>query len=236
MNAAAQNSGFQGRHFSLNYAVFTSQAFTGPAEGGGSGVFSFNTNHHFNLDAVVARRLSLGASFEYAHTRFSFKERFTDYYTATDEYGSPYTASIKLSSSSTGNIEIYGIGIYPRIFFKGSIAPLGTYFKPEFIVQLVKVYPGNPSYLISTPNYDGPEFVNKSPYLNYMIMLEFGQNRLFFKRLFLDYGFRIGIMPKATKYFDAARNDRTYLEVESMSRISRHMLFNVKAGIGVLLF
>jgi hypothetical protein len=84
--------------------------------------------------------------------------------------------------------------------------------------------------------YQGPDFINKSPYLNYMIMLEFGQNRLFFGRLFLDYGFRLGIMPKIGKYLNASVDERDYLEVVPLNRVGGHFLFNVKVGVGVLLF
>ncbi len=235
-SAQSQNSGYLGKHFSLNYNLYTSQAITGPSEHGGKGWLSFNTNHHFFLDAAVARSLSIGLSFAYVHTNFSYENTLSDYYLLADGHGGFSLQHVSLRSNSVGNMDVYGIGIYQRIFFKGSIAPLGTYIKPELMIQLIKPSAGNPVYLFAPAEYTGPEFVDPGTVVNYALMIDFGQNRLLFNRMFIDYGFRIGLSPRHFASKNTVYGETNYLERASLERMGRHLLFNVKLGIGVLLF
>jgi hypothetical protein len=229
---SAQNSGYQGKKFSLHYNLFASNAFLNPNEFGNHGIFSFNTLHHVDLDACIARRLTLGLSFEYIHNSFSYKKTFNY------EIGN---YSSYFHSNSIGKMEVYGIGLFLKIFTKGSIAPLGTYVKPQLSLLFYKVYPGNPittSGLYFNEITDG--FVNKSPYKTVAISLEVGQNRLLFSRMFIDYGVRVGILPTIafisndnTMHDDAAQ---VYLKYVPLKRIGAQYLFNIKLGVGVLLF
>jgi hypothetical protein len=228
----AQNSGYRGKKLSLNYSLYTFSALTNPNEFGNHKFYSFNTCHHANLDIAVGRRICLGASFEYIHTGFYFTEDIK-----VDYPNEPYSSAQFGRSSSQGKMEMYGVGIYAKFFFKGNIAPLGTYLKPEITMMLYKVYPGVPVVSGVPAGYADPVFLNNSPYKTFAISLELGQNRILFNRMFIEYGIRLGMMPSMLNYLQGNEitNDE-YLKAIPQERLAYHYLINVKLGIGVLLF
>jgi hypothetical protein len=232
----AQNPGYQGKRFSLNYNFYTFNALENPNENGESGLLSFNTTHYANLDMAVFRKMTVGASFEYINTGFKFKENYN--IPIPDPYD-PYNSSYydEVHSESVGKMEAYEVGLYLRKFFGGNIAPLGSYFKPEISLIFYKVYPGNPIPTYKPPGYGDPVFNNQSPYKTVAISLELGQNRVLFNRLFIDYGLRLKLIPAALKQAESGHNSNTtYLQIIPRYRLAMLELFNIKLGIGVLLF
>lgn len=227
----AQNPGYQGRRFSLNYNLNFFNALNNPNAAGQSGWFSFNTAHYGMLDATVSKRISLGVSFRYLRTAFKFDESFE--VPVIEQYS---MTSKNVTSSSIGVTESYSVGIYGRFFFRGNIAPLGTYWKPGIDLVFYKVYPGHPEPRFCESCAE-PYFRNWSPYKTLALSLELGQNRILFDRLFIDYGVRLALYPflGPSSQNTTVDND-TYLKVVPLKRIAAHDFFNVKLGVGVLLF
>jgi len=234
---SAQNPGYLGRRLSLNYSLYTLNALRFPNECGNSGFLSFNTLHYINADITVGRRTGLGVAVEYMRTSIPYSEPL-HYSSGYDPYG--YYNYGSFTSKDVGKMETWGAGLYLKRYFRGNIAPLGTYFKPQITVLISNVQPGNPV------NRNGQTFDdldirlrNMDPYFNLAISLELGQNRIFFNRLFIDYGIRLGIIPKASSIVDDYRSDLTedtYIDDVYFRRLASHYLINVKAGVGVLLF
>jgi hypothetical protein len=225
-----QNPGYQGRRVSLNYSFYTFNALNNPNEFGHSGILSFNTSHYANIDIALRRKITLGLSFEYIHTGFKFSDMYSVPTLGSDIYARVY-------SSSVGKMEAYSIGFYPRFFFKGNIAPLGTYIKPEIDLIFYKVYPGNPVPTDPPPDCGDPVFSNQSPYMAYAISLELGQNRILFNRLFIDYGLRLKVLPGMWGLMQGGSvSNKSYLKEVPYSRLGALELFNIKVGLGVLLF
>ncbi len=235
----AQNSGYCGKRFSFHYNLYTMNALRFPNECGNMGVFSFNTLHHVDFDIAVARRLSLGLALEYMRTSLPYTSTLN--YVDRDPYDYYNYGYKTFRSSMVGKMETFGLGFFLKRFFKGNIAPLGTYFKPQVTLLFTNIFPGNPKNSHGVALNDlNVHMSNPSPLVNVAISLELGQNRIFFKRMFIDYGVRLGIMPTASGFMESGipsdLEGHDYLPTVAKARLSSHYLFNVKAGIGVLLF
>lgn len=235
VSVGAQNPGYQGNRFSLFYDFYTMNALRFPNESGYNGFSSFNTKHAVNLDIATGRHICLGVALEYLRTSFPYNDglRYT-----RPAYTGDYT-NYTFISHDCGKIETYITGIYLKRFFTGNLAPLGTYIKPQISLMTYKVYPGNPLDRNGNSLSDlGIKLTNNSPYYSLAISLEIGQTRIFFNRMFIDYGVRVGIMPGAREFLSGLPDlmAYNYLDEIPKMRLSTHYLLDVKAGVGVLLF
>lgn len=230
-----QNSGYQGKKFSLNYSTYFVNALRFPNQFGNKGLLAFNAMHHLNADVVVGRRKTLGLSFEYARTSFDFGNHLE--YQTEDIYGY-YSQRLVYRTDDVGRIDMYTCGIYMRHFFKGNIAPLGTYIKPGLNIIIYSVDPGDPvSKKGLTLEDAGIDLINDSPYFAYNITIEVGQNRIFSNRMFLDYGLRLGVSPHAASYAgnEVEHSRFGFLQDVSHRRLDSMLLLNAKIGVGILL-
>ena len=230
----AQNPGYQGKKLSMNYSFYTINALRFPNEAGNTGLLAFNAIHYANLDMAVSKKRSIGVSFQYLHTCFRYDNEYEIEYTS-DWGGSEMT--MQTHSHSLGRVESYNIGIYPRFFFRGNISPLGTYLKLELLGINYKVYPGNPVPEDKPNGYQPPKFSHDVSYWNIAFAFGIGQNRIFFNRMFLDYGLRFKIYPDMLSERDVtAYTNKDYLKKVPYARLASMELFNIKVGVGVLLF
>jgi hypothetical protein len=236
MAVHAQNSGYLGRKFSLNYNTYFSNALNFPNQFGNSGLLSFNVMHHVEADVVVGRHKTLGLNFEYAKTSFPYSNYLE--YRAKDVNGVYTGRMATFRTKDVGKIDVFGCGIYLRHFFKGNIAPLGTYIKPGLNIVFFNADPGDPVSTNGLTLEDaGITLNNYGPYMSFNISMEVGQNRIFFNRMFLDYGLRLGISPtEAIIMSDGIDVTKSgFLGSISRRRVDSMLLFNAKIGVGVLL-
>jgi hypothetical protein len=229
----AQVPGYMGRKISLNYAFCFSNAFSFPTAKGNTGLFAFNKIHQLDIDFVVARRTSLGITATYAKTSFPWADHFS--YEST--YTGSYYNQIIFRTRDIGVLNVYSGGIYLKRFFKGYIAPLGCYFKPGINLDILAAQIGNPVSISGDTLSDlGLRVVNASPYFTWHISAEIGQTHIFWNRLILDYGLRLGINPLGLDYINSGRQNSLHF-VQSLSRDRALSMFlvNARIGVGILL-
>lgn len=248
--AYCQSPGYLGRKFSVNYDFYFINAMSNPNTGGNTGFFSFTTAHCIAPEYVVGRRVALGLSARYSQTGYFYKSDLEyDGPVALNSYYRNYTlqACNRKTTGGTlsGTMKVITAGFYPKLYLKGAIAPLGSYFKPEVVVNFTTVEAASPKKVEDYLNHDhyynsekvpSPDIKNFSPYISLGVGMEFGESRILFNRLILDYGLRMGLTFGSFMMTNQALTESNYFEVVSGRRLFQASLLNLKVGVGLLAF
>lgn len=244
----AQNPGYLGKHVSLQYGYYISNAISNPNYNGNKGLLAFNNQHNLGLEITVSKKLSLGIRGGYGRTGFDYnaKIEISNYNYYDDYYNYYYYYDCKFALNQKGKINFYSIGIYPKIFLRGNISPLGAYIKPEFYMTFMDVNPNDPDLLpiFNNDNYMDfkADFPPSPTYGAFAMSIELGVNKIYFNRFFLDFGVKLSLT--TLRYNDEAASntinytipEANYLKIASQDRIFFHNLLGIKAGTGILLF
>ncbi|MEI6765939.1 MAG: hypothetical protein WCM76_09880 [Bacteroidota bacterium] len=245
----SQSPGYNGKKFSINYGFYFINATSNPNTNGNNGFFCFTTTHCLAPEYVVGRHIAMGLSLRYSRTGFFYKSNLIyNNNLAYNPYGSSYTlfgSNNKTDHRLTGTMNVISAGIYPKIFLKAGIAPLGSYMKPELIISMTYVQAAsdakmndyiNADHYYNVPDYPSPKISNYSPYMTIGAGLEFGETRILFNRLVLDYGLRMGLTFGSFMNQQAQVTESNYYELVSGRRLFQASLLNLKVGVGLLAF
>ena len=227
-------------------------ALTNPNENGEYGFTSFNTRHVLSADWVISLSQSIGLSFHHTNTQYEFKREFNFTYLYKDDDGIVHSVKdIVFFQSHYENLSVYSIGLHTNLYFDQNIAPLGKYFKPEILLITFKsTYDQSAanrsidnSYHVKMLSY--PVLTNKKPFHTVAIGATTGLHRIFFNRLLFDIGFQFGFVVGGKKLdewneIDGFTNNKinqdNYIAISAKSRLTTQYLFNINAGLGLLIF
>jgi hypothetical protein len=254
LSAEAQAPGYLGKHFIVNYDIYTFPALRNPNQNGNKGILAYNTRHVISVDWVTGVSQSVGLSFHLTKSTFKFKRglNFTYKYNRYG-YDDTYTETIYYNDAK-GQLSAYAIGLHTNLYFNQFIAPLGTYFKPEILLIRFNVtyddnlarqdlanHTTNAGYTMLTY----PILPNKNPYTTVAIGATLGTHYIFFNRLIFDVGLQLGWVvggKKMSEWMDnevinsKKVNEDNYISVSAKSRLMSQYLINMNAGLGILIF
>jgi hypothetical protein len=242
----AQSPGYMGKHFVLHYAfnffptVGPTTEITNRTNGfnllfnGGfvdAELVGLNKTHAFELDCLYHKRKAICFNFQYGKTGI-------DYPLANVQYdGSLKTPAI---------VQVMGIGIGIKSFKRENIAPYGPYVKWEAMMLLNKITYNNTNWSIPDPmNANERLKVNQGKgkilFNVFAIGFSWGKQRIFFDKLVLDRGVKLGVVPKALwiiqdEQSQANGNAVKLFEEAGIQRIFARQLINFHLGIGFLAF
>jgi hypothetical protein len=217
----AQVPGFQGKKLSIEGSLIFNTAFFNPNENFKKGYTAFNKRIQAGAEYIIGRNLSVGGSYgifnsglEYNHNTYNSSSYYS--YNTIDKY--------KISSNVAG--------LYLKIFKfrkKGAIAPYGTYGKIGLLSVMIR---GEFFERSSSSIPDPPEKLNSSTLilLNYGFGKQFIIKSRFIARVGADFGLNVFTLASSVT---ASSNT---LERLAIKRISNGMVFNLEAGLGILLF
>jgi hypothetical protein len=94
----------------------------------------------------------------------------------------------------------------------------------------------NYNHYYNSTDYPSPEIRNYSPYMTIGAGLEFGETRILFNRLVLDYGLRMGLTFGSYMNRQTQVTESNYYELVSGRRLFQASLLNLKVGVGFLAF
>ncbi|MBC8047586.1 MAG: hypothetical protein H7Y00_12375 [Fimbriimonadaceae bacterium] len=262
-----QSPGYMGKKFSIFYEPsisptitnhFTDQNYEIETQ---YNAFILNFQHAFSLDYVISRNIALGLSFK------KMKSQIPGVH-YTEEM--PYVPGDHLYTYYAGDVNLNSK--FASIYFKtfkfekfGSIAPVGSFSKYEFMVGYVEGSTGTPSGVETIPEefseseyYDGLTgdfypayfFTNKFEELNFdtkttvfALLYTWGKQSLFLDRIYLNHSFQLGwVMVATVNYTDAivygmggGDLEESYVR-DVNNRMQGALLFNLSLGIGFLAF
>ena len=234
IHLSGQITGYQGKRFLINYSQYFSLAIANPNVNNNSGWRSFNYYCEIEPEYVIGNKNTFGLNAGYTKTSFSYDKFFESKGMLNGREVNQYD----FEKSVFGKITLFSTGFFFRHFFNGNIAPLGTYLKFGANWLHYTIDPGDPRMANGWPLDETPFEVHNDPsYNTWLVNLEVGQTRIFFKRLLLDYGLKMSFNPGAIKRlspgFDAHTRD-FYKEI-SLRRINSFSFLSAKVGIGILL-
>ncbi|WMJ74195.1 hypothetical protein RCC89_13610 [Cytophagaceae bacterium ABcell3] len=229
--------GYQGKKFSINYAVESISVLDGPNYKGNNltSFPSFNYSHLARLEYVLTRKTSIGLTYSFFRTAISQKEIDIaeyppNYDHGRDDYIDPEYIDV------FQRIYVQSLGLNYRVYggSSGNLAPMGNY--ADFETQL----------LFWSATQDSVNTHKKLQSGTSMLLgVGFGRQVVAFDRLLIDFGIRFRIIPgfflaqsRETNRFldddyDPNEIDFTYPVLE---RLSRHQAINFRIGIGFLAF
>ncbi len=229
--ALGQASGYMGKKLLITGEVSFFNALFNPNHNMNKGLnkFSFNFRSTTDLDYVVARNATLGATFDVFYTGM-------DYDWNNPEFDEPLIPGID-DLFEHGRIFGYGYGLNYKIFrnpSKGGIAPVGSYAKFDVMLLDVRVKPfdkGNDVTHAYTDRFFTPA-----------ISITLGRQRVLWDFLILRSGIQVGFVPMGiSPYLQSLGNgiergsQEQDLRANAEARLMTYYLFNVNFGVGFLL-
>ncbi|MFL5729619.1 MAG: hypothetical protein ACJ75J_09060 [Cytophagaceae bacterium] len=220
-NVFAQVPGFQGKRFSAEGSLMFNMALRNLNENFNTGITSFNKRYQGAVEYIIGRDVSFGVMAGFMNS--GLKYHHVAYYPNGFPGGN--------SSSYTNDqyrINCPMAGLYFKFFKfhkKGSIAPYGTYAKLGLLRMMIS------GDFVSTDNNTGatPETLQKTP----MTFLSYGFGKQFIiKGRFIA---RVGADFALNGLIFTSFNPANVAEA-AKRRVSNAMIFNLEAGIGILLF
>lgn len=191
--------------------------------------FAFNLRATADLDYVVARNASVGATFDVFATGTAFDWQ-------TDKYDELLVQAID-SEFRHSRISGYGYGINYKIFrnpAKGGIAPVGSYVKFDMMLLDVRLRPFDNTANVAHSFSD--QFFTPA------ISITLGRQRIFWDFLILRTGIQVGIVPMGISPYLQKLGDgiergtqQQELRAHAEARLMTYYLLNVNFGVGFLL-
>ncbi len=250
----SQAPGYLGKRLVVGYSNYFIPGFIGPGSlnsyPSGQSSFTINNAHCLNLEYAFSSGRMICISGEYFRTGIAYDkgvhngflnfQSTGDYpYLNTYKYGGDfYTPALLISRN---------IGIGLKTFKRGFIAPTGKYHKLEVIMMFEKVQYDFQHFLIqdnSNYPYTDIQFnlgTGEYSYKNISIVYTTGRQQIFYDKIVLDYGVRLGFTPAFSILTIMAGDEfvgniEDYYRRASRIRIFREQLINFHIGIGFLAF
>lgn len=223
-----QNTGFMGKRFFLNAELSVSPAWrnpTSPAMDVLPKYFHFNYFISPNIEAIVWKKGSVGVGYNFINTDFD-----SEYY---------YDPISFEDGNSIGYLKGHGFNVFYKQYVGETKAPLGHYFKLELDAFYFNFEPRLETIL--DPNADIAKLSGKSSL--YGLKIEYGYDYLFFDRLRVSAGMSLGTTLGGYKahsfdaiFFGNKINQNHLVEEYAKTRIMTAYFFQLKVGVGILLF
>jgi len=229
--AFGQAPGYLGRKLLITTEVSFFNAFFNPNHNFNEGIrkFSFNLRSTTDIDYVVARNGTIGATFDVFATGMAFKWNSDQF----DELLIPNIDRNFQHSRITG----YGYGINYKVFrnpSRGGIAPIGSYLKVDIMLLDVRLRP----YNLTTETADSYSDRFFTPAFSFTL----GQQRIFWDFLILRTGIQLGFVPMGiSPYLQYVGEgiergtQKQELRANAESRLLTYYLLNINFGVGFLL-
>lgn len=226
-----QASGYMGRKLLVTGEVSFLNALFNPNHNMNQGLrkFAFNLRATSDLDYVVARNASVGATFDVFATGTEFDWN-------TDKYADLLVADID-PKFQHARISGYGYGINYKIFrnpSKGGIAPIGSYVKFDMMLLDMRLRPFDDTADVAHSFSDR--------FFTPVISITLGRQRIFWDFLILRTGIQIGIVPMGISPYlqhigDGIEREtqQQELRAHAEARLMTYYLLNINFGVGFLL-
>ena len=226
-----QASGYMGKKLLVTGEVSFLNALFNPNHNMNQGLrkFAFNLRATADLDYVVARNSSVGATFDVFVTGAAFDWQ-------TDKYDELLVQDIGPNFQHS-RISGYGYGINYKIFrnpAKSGIAPVGSYVKIDLMLLDTRLRPFDNS-ADATHSFSDQFF---TPAISFTL----GRQRILWDFLILRTGIQVGIVPMGISPYLQNLGDgiergtqQQELRAHAEARLMTYYLLNVNFGVGFLL-
>ncbi|PCJ83661.1 MAG: hypothetical protein COA57_10745 [Flavobacteriales bacterium] len=257
-------SGYMGKRLSVNYNFISIpnlyQAVAAEAN------FKLHTTHELNLEYILTRNSSLGLFGAYYNADILYyaydANSNTGYYGHSGYYYGDNNASNYDDYTTTGRLSAEDLGLFYRLYHNKNTAPVGGYSQVELHAIIHQLYPTTVVYdfdVTETEVYDNntgyynyeyqttpKEALGKDNYGSMMLAYTIGVQRIWFDRVIMRFGFRMGYVFGGFKVskdetfnsfrdaFGTGLNEYNYVKRISKRALFDHNLFNVTLGIGFL--
>jgi hypothetical protein len=250
----AQIAGYMGRRFIVGYSANVSPALLSPlantslsentaANNEFLNVAGLNVTHGVNIDYVIKR----GTSFCVSGLMMKTGLAYNGTYDMPSYQRSLYNSSqLYYTPSDDRPIQLNVTSLTAGFkFSRGYLAPLGRYVKVDIAYFRERVSFDQAGFKTSDSN--SKKFVQPADQYTFQTIgvgFSFGKQRVFFDRLLIDWGARVGLIPATfsevmgiTELFESS-----YLELEdqmkkkAIYRLQGSQLINAHIGIGFLAF
>lgn len=229
--AFGQASGYMGKKLLITGEVSFLNALFNPNHNMNQGLnkFSFNFRSTTDLDYVIARNGTIGATFDVFYTGMKYDWN-------SDDFNKLLVPGIE-DQFDHGRIFGYGYGINYKIFrnpSKGGIAPVGSYAKFDVMLLDVRIRPFDNGNDVAHPYSDR--------FLTPAISITLGRQRVLWDFLVLRSGIQIGFVPFGiSPYLQSLDkgiergSQQQDLRANAEARLMTYYLLNVNFGVGFLL-
>ena len=228
---SAQAPGYMGKKFLVTGEVSFLTALFNPNHNMNRGLnnFSFNVRATTDVDYVIARNGTIGATFDVFVTGMKYQWN-------TDQFSELMIPDVE-SRFDHARISGYGYGINYKVFrnpSKGGIAPVGSYAKFDLMLLDVRLRPVDNDLSAAHPY--------SSRFFTPIVSITLGQQRIFWDFLILRSGIQVGIVPFGISPYlqtlDSGIERGTQqqdLRAHTEARLFTYYLLNVNFGVGFLL-
>lgn len=229
--AFCQAPGYMGKKLLITSEVSFFYALLNPNHNMNKGLnkFSFNVRATSDIDYVVARNGSVGATFDVFVTGMAYDWQTSEY----DELLVPNIGQTFDHARLSG----YGYGINYKLFrnpSRGGVAPVGGYAKFDLMLLDVRARAFDKENEIAHPYSDR--------FFTPAFSVTFGQQRILWDFLVLRSAIQVGVVPMgiapAIQQLDGGIERGTQqqeLRARSEARLFSYYLLNVNFGVGFLL-
>lgn len=234
---SAQPAGYLGKRFTLSYEQLTGPNVYNLINGGilEDDYYYEETNANLNYigsitaDYILTKTKSRGVSLSLIDQTMYFDDSY--------EMVDPVNGNI-MGYSIINNAKLSGVtvGLYAKYFKRENIAPLGEYYKFEFLYS---------NYKIKSMNTHGRLYTEsggaKKVYNTLGFTVTFGKNRIFWERVVISsgitVGFRLNLIPVKNALL-GEYNDRASDIIKNSAHQwhGQNLLYNLHLGVGYLLF
>lgn len=229
--ALGQSSGYMGKKFLITGEISFLNALFNPNHNMNQGLnkFSFNFRSTTDLDYVIARNGTIGATFDVFYTGMKYDWN-------TTEFGELLVPNID-SRFDHARIFGYGYGINYKVFrnpSKGGIAPVGSYAKFDLMLLDIRTRPFDNGNDVAHPYSDR--------FFSPAFSITFGLQRIIWDFLVLRSGIQVGFVPfgispylqSLDKGIERGSQEQE-LRANAEARLMTYYLLNVNFGVGFLL-
>ncbi|MBI5541620.1 MAG: hypothetical protein HY951_16290 [Bacteroidia bacterium] len=233
----AQPSGYLGKRFTLSYEQLTGPNVYNLINGGilEDDYYYEETNANLNYigsitaDYILTKTKSRGVSLSLIDQTMYFGDSY--------EVVDPINSNI-IGYSIINNAKLSGVtvGLYAKYFKRENIAPLGEYYKFEFLYSNYKIKSMNTHSRLYTESGGAKEIYNTLGFA-----VTFGKNRIFWERVVISSGITVGFRLNLIPIKNALKgeyNDRAseILKDSAHQWHGQNLLYNLHLGVGLLLF
>jgi hypothetical protein len=257
---SAQVPGYLGKRFILKADFFTTPALYRPTAANRGAFLSNNSNLYGSAQSSVAFNYRFGLEGSYVVSRTQSVSIAADYLKTGAILDRAFSKSLSPFASQSGfdsHYLFYNLtGITADIGYKsfkaskGSIAPMGKYLAYHLSATFVtgEILDKKTSYYSDVSRSHAKLGINPK-FILPSFGVEWGNNNIFFDKLVFNYGFRFN-MPLNLKRFirilqgddavsinpDYALYNQEQFNDMVTDRLTRHSLFSLRMGVGLLLF
>lgn len=252
--SVGQVPGYMGKRFSVGYSNYFMMAGIGPTANSTSamGDPGLNTTHCVNFEYTIKNRTNFCLSIQKSKTGMDPGDIYVQEYIGTNSYS--YNLKYDVKPYKPMQISSFNIGLGFKFFQSGTLAPIGKYKTLELLMLFNHLeYKKNGFvYYDSYTNQYVSKQIGRGDYNFNTIAISYtmGRSRVFFDRLVLDYGLRLGFVPagvlavvNADGDFFAETSSNSYYTFNERDfrnhtnmRLFRYQIVNIHLGLSFLAF